>query len=150
MGSSFVAFRDFDLWDAWYRVWVVGLLIGTTLNADLYLRYWQTRDRSILDASERPPYSGFLGAGFPEFGKLYSESLALVQEVKAGRRAPGDAAASIRSMMRNLPYVPSYWRWHDPSSRTTPAFTLGGMTRMYFWYLLRAPGPLDHSNDDLS
>ena len=23
--------------------------------------------------------------------------------------------------------------------RTTPAFTIGGMTRMYFWYLLKSP-----------
>src|SRR5262249_57010144 len=34
------------------------------------------------------------------------------------------------------------FRWHDPSVRTTPAFTLWGMTRMYFWYFLRTPREL--------
>jgi FADH2 O2-dependent halogenase len=28
VACSFVAFRDFDLWDAWFRVWVVGLFIS--------------------------------------------------------------------------------------------------------------------------
>jgi hypothetical protein len=42
-------------------------------------------------------------------------------------------------MFRSLNYVPTYFHWHDPSVRTTPAFTIGGMTRMYFWYLFRSP-----------
>ena len=46
VGSSFVAFRDAELWDAWFRVWVVALLIGTELSANVYLKYIETKDRA--------------------------------------------------------------------------------------------------------
>lgn len=41
--------------------------------------------------------------------------------------------------MKQLSYVPTYFRWHDKRTRTTPAFTVPGITRMYFWYRLFAP-----------
>ncbi len=101
VSSSFVAFRDFDLWDAWYRVWVVALLIGTALNASLYLKYRQTKDRRVSEAAQK-----------------------------------------IRSLFKGIKYVPAYWRWHEASVRTTPSFTIWGMTRMYIWFLLFAPAEL--------
>jgi FADH2 O2-dependent halogenase len=138
VSSSFVSFRDFDLWDAWFRVWVVGLLIGTTLNANLYLKYLETKDSSVLGWSEREPYTGVLGLEFKPFRELYDKALAEMDAVKAGSLEPHRAAENIRSLMKDLGYVPTYFRWADKRTRTTPAFTVGGITRMYFWYRLFA------------
>jgi FADH2 O2-dependent halogenase len=139
VSSSFVSFRDFDLWDAWFRVWVVGLLIGTTLNANLYLKYLETKDKSVLGWSESKPYTGVLGLEFRPFREVYDRALLEMDAVRDGRQEPSHAAASIRAMMKNLSYVPTYFKWHDRQTRTTPAFTVGGITRMYFWYRLFAP-----------
>jgi tetracycline 7-halogenase / FADH2 O2-dependent halogenase len=142
VGSSFVAFRDFELWDAWFRVWVVALFIGTALNASLYLKYLQTKDRRVLDQSGKEPYSVLLGGKFPEFQKLYRQALAEMDRVKSGQAKPKEAAQKIRGLFKGLGYVPTYWRWHEAVVRTTPAFTLWGMTKMYFWFLLFAPAHL--------
>lgn len=139
VSSSFVAFRDFDLWDAWYRVWVVALLIGTSLNAGLYLKYRRTKDKRILDECSKEPYSVLLGGKFPEFQKLYRVALAEMDRVRDGQTTPAEAAQKIRSLFKGIKYVPTYWRWHEKSVRTTPAFTVWGMTKMYIWFLLFAP-----------
>jgi FADH2 O2-dependent halogenase len=138
VSSSFVAFRDYKLWDAWFRVWVVGLLIGTALNANLYLRYLETKDKRVLDETEKEPYTGVLGLGFPEFRQLFDRALDEINAVRAGGD-PQKAGDNIRSLFKALPYVPTYFQWHDAKSRTTPAFTCWGMTRMYFWYILKSP-----------
>jgi tetracycline 7-halogenase / FADH2 O2-dependent halogenase len=142
IASSFVAFRDAELWDAWFRVWVVALLIGTELSANVYLKYVELGDRRVLEESSGPPYTTLLGGAFPEWRTVYDEALALIDQVRDGAAEPKATAAAIRELFRDLPYVPTYFRWHDPSVRTTPAFTLWGMTRMYFWYFLRCPGAL--------
>jgi FADH2 O2-dependent halogenase len=142
VASSFVAFRDAELWDAWFRVWVVALLIGTELSANVYLRYVETKDPRVLEESGREPYTVLLGGGFPEFRAVYDQALALMDQVRAGQAEPKAAAAGIRGLMKDLPYVPTYFRWHDPRVRTTPAFTVWGMTRMYLWYFLRTPREL--------
>jgi FADH2 O2-dependent halogenase len=138
VGNSFLAFQDYDLWDAWFRVWVVGLLIGTEQNAKLYVRYLQTKDRSVLDESRHAPYTGVLGSEFQPFRELFERASAEMDRVRSGTD-PKEVAARIRAMFQSLNYVPTYFRWHDASVRTTPAFTVGGVTRMYFWYLFRSP-----------
>lgn len=142
VSSSFVSFRDFDLWDAWFRVWVVGLFIGTCLNANLYLKYIETKDKRVLDQSGVEPYSVLLGGKFSEFQTLYRQALAEMDRVKAGETPPSEAAQKIRGLFKGLDYVPTYWRWHEAAVRTTPAFTIWGMTRMYFWFLFYAPKPI--------
>jgi len=139
VSSSFVAFRDFELWDAWFRVWVVALFIGTSLNASLYTKYLETKDKSLLDLSDKEPYSVLLGGKFPAFQELYSKALAAMDEVRDGQTSPSEAAQRIRSLFKSLPYFPDYFRWSEASVRTTPAFTLWGMTRLYFWFLFYAP-----------
>jgi len=142
VSSSFVAFRDFDLWDAWYRVSVLALVIGTALNASLYLKYRQTKDRRVFDQTGKEPYSVLLGGKFPEFQKLYRQALAEMDRVRDGQTSPAEAAQKIRSLFKGIKYVPAYWRWHEASVRTTPSFTIWGMTRMYIWFLLFAPAEL--------
>jgi hypothetical protein len=61
-----------------------------------------------------------------------------MDNVRAGGD-PKEAANNIREMFQGLDYVPTYFKWHDKAVRTTPAFTIGGMTRMYFWYLFKSP-----------
>lgn len=139
VACSFVSFRDFDLWDAWFRVWVVGLFIGTALNARLYLKYLETKDRRVLELSGQEPHTVLLGGKFPEFQQLFSQALAQMDRVRDGQSSPADAAREIRGLFKSIKYFPTYFRWHESSSRTTPAFTIWGMTRMYFWFLFRSP-----------
>jgi FADH2 O2-dependent halogenase len=136
VGNSFTSFRDIDLWDAWFRVWVVGLLVGTEVNGKSYLRFIETGDKANLDA--KTSVRGALGSDYQPFRELFERASAEMDGVRAGAD-PKLAAGRIREMFRGLDYVPTYFRWADRSVRTTPAFTIGGMTRMYFWYLLKAP-----------
>jgi FADH2 O2-dependent halogenase len=136
VGNSFLSFQDCDLWDAWFRVWVVGLLVGTELNGKTYLQYLETGDVSGLDAKKSA--RGVLGSDFQQFSELFERASAEMDGVRAGGN-PKAAANNIREMFRGLNYVPAYFKWHDPAVRTTPAFTIGGMTRMYFWYLFKSP-----------
>jgi FADH2 O2-dependent halogenase len=142
VACSFVSFRDFDLWDAWFRIWVVGLFIGTALNASLYLKYLETKDRRVLDLSGKEPHTVLLGGKFPEFQVLYRQALAEMDKVRDGLTSPSEAAQRIRALFKGIKYFPTYFRWHEAAVRTTPAFTLWGMTRMYFWFLFRSPSHL--------
>jgi len=135
VGNSFTSFRDIDLWDAWFRVWVVGLLVGTELNAKTFLQFTESGDKAVLDAKS---VRGVLGSDFKPFRELFERASDEMDKVRAGGDAKV-AANNIREMFRGLDYVPTYFQWHDKSVRTTPAFTVGGMTRMYFWYLFKSP-----------
>ncbi len=139
ISSAFVSFQDFELWDAWYRVWVIGLLMSTALNANLYMQYQETGDRALFDQAESAPYNRALGLAFADFRAVYDQALAEIDAVRSGRADPKAAAAAIRMLFKETNHVPHSWRWHDPAVRATPAFNVWGMTRMYFWYVFKAP-----------
>ena len=139
ISSAFVSFQDFELWDAWYRVWVIGLLMSTALNANLYMQYQETGDRALLSQSEGAPYNRALGLAFSDFRAVYDQALAEIDAVRSGQADPKAAAAAIRLLFKETNHVPHSWNWHDPAVRTTPAFNVWGMTRMYFWYVFKAP-----------
>jgi FADH2 O2-dependent halogenase len=139
VGTAFASFADYDMWDAWFRVWVVGVLVATELNAKLYLRYLQTGDPEALNDSGSFPYAAVLGAAYGEHAKVYDEMYADFERWERGELDAKTAAARIRQGFKGINYVPTFWRWDDATVRTTPTFTLWGMTKMYFWYYLRAP-----------
>jgi hypothetical protein len=117
-------------------VWVVGLLVGTELNGKTYLKFIESGDKSVLDAKKSA--RGVLGSDFKPFSELFERASSEMDNVRAGGDAK-EAANNIRAMFRGLDFVPTYFKWHNKAVRTTPAFTIGGMTRMYFWYLFKSP-----------
>lgn len=145
VASSFVSFRDYELWDAWFRVWVVGLLVSTCLNAKLYLRYLETGDPAVLEESNHPPYTGALGTELGYFKAYYENALEIIRQVRDGELEPKPAAKALRKIWRHAHVVPTTWDWSNPQVRTTPAFTVWGVTKLYFWYRLRAPRSIDRA-----
>ena len=137
VGNSFTSFRDIDLWDAWFRVWVVGLLVGTELNGKTYLQFiWNQATNRFSMQKIGARRSGFR---FRAVSRSVRARFQRNGRGRRGRRSKGSRANNIREMFRGLDYVPTYFKWHDKTVRTTPAFTIGGMTRMYFWYLFKSP-----------
>jgi hypothetical protein len=114
---------------------VVGLLIGTELNGKSFMRYLETGDKSTLDAAGQ----GVVGSGYKPFLELFEKADAAMMRVRNEGADPKQAAKEICALFKGVNYVPTYFKWHDTSVRTTPAFTIGGMTRMYFWYLFKSP-----------
>lgn len=139
VSNSFISFQNYELWDAWYRVWVVALLVGTSMNANQYMKYLQTKKRSVLSYSEKDPYTGLLGSKFTECREMYDKASEMVHMVNEGKMEAKEAASQIRMLFKGINYCPSYWKWDDAKVRSTPAFTIWSMTRMYFWYRFNAP-----------
>jgi FADH2 O2-dependent halogenase len=86
--ASYVSWRDFDLWNAWYRVWVVGtMLIETNMGSVLlmgpYSRHKPTED---------PLSTEFEDAGFKDF---FNRCYAIIEQVDAGELSSKDGAAAL-------------------------------------------------------
>jgi FADH2 O2-dependent halogenase len=139
VSNSFHSFQDFDLWDAWFRVWVAGNFAATTLNTNLFLNYEQSVDKSWLDKNEEAPFSGVLASEFSPNRELFEAADQQMQKYIAGNQSATDAATAIRSLFESANYLPSYFKWHDKRVRSTPSFTIPDLTKLCLWYVLFAP-----------
>ena len=139
VSNAFTSFQNFDLWDAWFRVWVAGNFVGTSLNGNLYLQYRESKDVSFLEKRNEWPFTGVLGSGFEPNRELFESADALMQSFTSGDSTASEAADGIRSLFAEAKYLPSYFKWHDKSVRSTTTFTVPQFARMYFWYSFFAP-----------
>jgi len=142
VSNAFKSFEDFDLWDAWFRMWAVSNIVGTTLNVNLFFNYLGTKDRSWFKTAEKPPYSGVLGSHFEPHREVFDAGEAIMNRYRAGELTAPQAGDAIRALYAGLNYLPSYFHWHDKRYRSTPTFTLPQNSRLYLWYALHAPKPI--------
>ncbi len=139
IANTYLSWRDYDLWDAWYRVWVAGLQVATYVNGTLLMRFLSTGDRSVLEHVPGSPVSLRLGNSLPECRRLFDDATEQIERFGRGELTAAAAAANIREALRAVNFCPSYWRLPDPDARITPPYTMTEMVRAYVWYHRHAP-----------
>lgn len=93
VNGSFISWDDFDLWNAWLRVWALGTILTEFRLMNILTDFSSSGDLSHLDCKlDRPAFSDFEG---PEYGEFFERVAPLPEEVEAGRIAPAEAADRI-------------------------------------------------------
>lgn len=137
--NSFRAFGNFDLWDAWVRVWVVSNFVGSALNINLFMNYEKTGDRKWLFKTEGGPTSGVIGSRFRANAEMVEAAGEFMQNFADGHITASEAADGIRSLLAKLKYIPTYFNWHRKDVRSPPPLTIPYITKMYLWFAMFAP-----------
>ena len=139
VANSYLSWQDYDLWDAWYRVWVAVLQVGTYMNGTQLMRYHRSHEHAVLEQSRHPPYTGLLGSKWERASAFYRRAAAHMDRYREGRVSAAQAARAIRALIEETSLCPSYWRLYDTDVRTTPPYTMSEMVRAYAWYWTHAP-----------
>jgi FADH2 O2-dependent halogenase len=104
--SSFVGFRDYELWNAVNRTWMLGTMSGNMMLEDAHHRFRRTGDDGVFIEAER---SGHPGSPLPiseSFVRLGKRTRELCESVENGALAPSDAAAEILDSVRKVDFFP--------------------------------------------
>ncbi|MFD7819322.1 NAD(P)/FAD-dependent oxidoreductase [Streptomyces sp. NPDC059785] len=122
--ASFVAFRDFGLFNAVLRTWTVSTVLGALAVENATAAYGRSGDDAVLQGLEDARHPGSPLPGSDHFNALGPLTRALCAEVEAGTRTPRDAADRIFDTVRRADYLPPSLGLGDPADRffhNTPA-----------------------------
>ncbi|OBG83428.1 halogenase [Mycobacterium sp. E802] len=138
VANSYTAFQDFDLWNAWFRVWCLGTMYGANAQLQRIIEFEKSKDTQVFNRLEQAPYRGLQAIDNPRFEALFTRACAAVQAVKDKEIDSPEAVHRIHAALRESGLVPSStwtgWRALDPDSRLpTGTFTLLSMTRVLLW-----------------
>jgi FADH2 O2-dependent halogenase len=136
VANAYAAFADFDLWDAWCRVWALGQFLATMEINRAYAKFLNSHDLGVLEPLERIAPHGAL----PEYEPLravYAQVSDTVREVTAGQRTSQDAAAKIMGLLTAADFVPPVGLG-DPACRYFGVTFSGARTSMK-WAKTDAP-----------
>ncbi len=147
VACSYVAMRDWHLWNAWHRVWMLGSTWGATGHVELLARFEADGDRAHFARFDEPPWRGTASTGVPEFMKLFDAAAREVEAVRDAGRVPSEAATNIFALLAGSGLCPAPWRLTDPEQRCPATFTLPSLAALAAWGFLRAPPSLRKNFD---
>jgi FADH2 O2-dependent halogenase len=139
VNCSYISFADFDLWNAWFRVWVIGAFYGWLRLNRFYRKYQETGDPSWFERMEAPLHYGSLCPGLAAYEQLFAGAAAEVEAVAAGRSGPAAAAHRIFELLRGLDFVPPFFELGDPARHHTVEVDQSSILALTAWFKRAAP-----------
>lgn len=130
---SYLAFSDFDLWNAWYRVWSYGGLLSVFRIKKIQDRYKETGDVAVLDEIRNPLYLGSLCPGSPQVEELFHAAASAVEAVGEGKLAAKEAAAKILSLFDQPDFIPPMFDFSKAARRYNCTFNFEGIVNLFAW-----------------
>ncbi|MFD0313529.1 NAD(P)/FAD-dependent oxidoreductase [Streptomyces flavalbus] len=141
VSCSYLAFDDFELWNAWIRVWTITTLYGTNAQNQVAVKYEKSHDPAAFDALETPPYRGLQGADNPWVERMFNRSRDAMLAYSKGELTKDQAIARIFEALRDSELSPAVWGTLDPEDRCpAKSFTLWPLTKILLWGKFRSPG----------
>ncbi|MTE21409.1 hypothetical protein F0L17_20290 [Streptomyces sp. TRM43335] len=131
------ACRDFRLWNAFSRVWLLWQILAdlSLKRARLDCEHGPDRDWSAVEEFDL----GGIWFRVPEgLRELIDRSLRLIGDVAEGRSEAEAAADAVFALLRREPFVPPLYDFGDPKARVYH-FTLPKRLRMLWWVKTKAP-----------
>ncbi|HYQ43568.1 MAG TPA: tryptophan 7-halogenase [Polyangiaceae bacterium] len=139
VSGSYIAFANFHLWNAWYRVWALGTVYGGTGVMEPLGRFMRTNDPACFDVCEQAPYQGAQASEFPQYRALFDRARDVLEKVAARAIDYEQASARIFELIRESGLWPRPWGALSNEVRHPGAFTLPKMGVLANWMTKEAP-----------
>jgi tetracycline 7-halogenase / FADH2 O2-dependent halogenase len=112
VASAYVAFRDYRLWDAWFRVWATAELLSICELNRTYAGYLAARDSTVLARLEGLAPGGWLPG---QAQSLLTEASDRLRAVEESAQDPATAATAIKQAVAAADFVPPALRLAEPA-----------------------------------
>lgn len=139
VGSSYTAFTDFDLWNAWYRIWVIGAFYGWLRLNRRHKQWEETGDIAWLEKLDEPRWYGSLSPDLTPYAELFEDATGIVAEVEAGVSTPAQATERIMALLRAADFVPPLFEIDNPERRHTVELDYASYMELLRWFRRSAP-----------
>lgn len=130
---SYLAFADFDLWNAWYRVWSYSGLLNVFRIKKIQDRFKETGDVTVLDELRNPLNVGSLCPGSPQVEALFNAAASTVEAVGEGKLTTKEAAAKILNLFDQPDFVPPMFGFKDEARRYNCTFNFDDIVQLFAW-----------------
>ena len=132
VNSSFIAFSDFELWNAVFRVWGAFITPGTMRLTRARLRFVKDHDDRHFRELEQAPHTGLWWPESDKLKHIIETTAETCEKYEIGEMTASEAAAIINQMMQESDIVNPVFGWKDLDHRFVAPSTLD-MAKFMYW-----------------
>ncbi|CAN5531484.1 tryptophan 7-halogenase [soil metagenome] len=102
VNGAFISWADFDLWNAWLRVWGLGTLLTEFRAMNALADYARTHDqRYISGGTKNPTFSNFED---PDYAAFFAGAVDLVEAFEGHHLSAAEASRHIFALAAQYPF----------------------------------------------
>jgi tetracycline 7-halogenase / FADH2 O2-dependent halogenase len=130
---SFIAFSDFKLWNAWSRIWAIGVFFGWLRLNQAHTKFQKTKEISHLVNLDNPPYLGSICPNLAGYEELFTSATYLVEAVGNNLLDKEQAAERIWQLLAEAKFLPPMYKFSDRNQRHTPQLSKDSLLQLFLW-----------------
>ncbi len=115
--GAYTSFRDFALWNAWFRFWGLSQTYGVLRLARAFMDYERTGKPEAFRHLDRPAVPGALTPDHPAIAERMEQAYAIMAQVANNELREEEATDRIFDVYRSMPKLPPNFAYGDPSVR---------------------------------
>jgi FADH2 O2-dependent halogenase len=146
--SAYIAFKSYDTFNAWYRIWALGNYHATLSLYRLSLNYAARRD--LLNEVLHPHNRRLLGMGVPRIRALLEDGYQVLQRLDAGEATQAETVDALYGLMAKIDWAPPSFHLTDRNRRYVVRFTILPLVAMILWGKRNAPDDMRTEHYDIS
>ena len=137
--GSYTAWRDFDLWNAWVRVWYTSVNLGTLHIAATHERFKAGGSREQVLREMHFPEVGSYCPPIAEFQVFFRAAVHIIEAVDAGQKTPAAASDELFTLLRTTRCIPPVFDLGRQEARFGGKFDADHWHRLVRWGNYEAP-----------
>jgi FADH2 O2-dependent halogenase len=139
VNSAFISFDNYDLWNAVFRVWSYGSVVGGFRVQRALSRFKQDGDDRHLRELEEAPNVGLWWPDHQGYKELFDAMVTQTEAFEQGTVKASEAAGELFRRLQTADFIPHRQGFSDPETRflrPTPAKLAG-----FVWWIAREAPP---------
>jgi FADH2 O2-dependent halogenase len=137
VANAYTSFQDWNLWDAWFRVWSLAQILATFEINRTYAKYLDSRDMAAIEHLAKLEPHGSVPE-YPPARELFRSVSSTVQQVQNGQLDAATAAEHIFKLLGEADFSPPAFGLKDRDNRWYNA-TAPNVARTLRWAKKEAP-----------
>jgi len=140
VANAYTSFADYDLWDAWFRIWSAGQILATFEINRAYARFLDSHNPAELSHLEAIAPAGSI-TDYGPVRQLLRSVNDQCEAVAAGTTTTQAAAHAIMAELAAADFIPPAFGLNNPDNRWFNA-TFPKVLKTLRWAKTEAPGPI--------
>ena len=138
VNGSFIAFSNFDLWNAWYRIWALGGTFNSLRFRSAHVKYKMTKDIKYLNDLENHQIEGALCANLEELNDIFITAYDVMLNVESGNLSIDEAVKKLYSLY-DADWIPPIYNLNNPEKRYVSKGDVDSFIESSMWGYNEAP-----------
>jgi tryptophanase/2-polyprenyl-6-methoxyphenol hydroxylase-like FAD-dependent oxidoreductase len=137
VARSYHAFSDFEVWNSWYKVWLLAGMYGAAGQLDVLGQYYRTGSQSAFDLCEQVPYNYIQASEMPLYRPVFAAATKEMDAFGQGQQGATDTADRLYDIVAKSTMWPG--PWGSTRRRHPESFTVPNLVPLIAWFKRGAP-----------